>query len=450
MAWALTLNLATPDPHLAWREMLDTCNAQAELKAASGRDSRGRKNTKPVLHFTLSWAEGENPSAEHMKATAISAMKAIGLAEHEALVVAHNDTAYPHVHLVVNSIHPQTGLTAELKFTKEKLSRWAEAYEREHGIHCEQRIENNAQREEATKARQLDPSVMLMAAGDPERERKVPYVPVKHKPLSRQQWFARKEIIDRMKAMRAEIDAQIKLEKNATWQHQLAERDALDAQTEAAIDEAMQNVKAHYKPYWRQMYQAHRRERRYVKQVVAYEALQALNKPLSAKEAMDAVLNPKNPVADLAREHEQARRALGLQQRADAKLYSNAIMEWHREQFEDLKRRQAQERQQQSAELFPRTREVSFEAAKASLQAERDAASAEDRKLKRAKEADQENAPTLEQRLNRPSEQAQAREEPDRAKTTDTAKALPRSEQIKQAMEEWRKRNNGKDMGREL
>ena len=51
-----------------------------------------------------------------------------------------------HVHIVVNTVHPETGMTAPLKFTKLELSKWAEAYEREHGIHCEERIRNNEER----------------------------------------------------------------------------------------------------------------------------------------------------------------------------------------------------------------------------------------------------------------------------------------------------------------
>jgi hypothetical protein len=54
-----------------------------------------------------------------------------------------------------------------------------------------------------------------------------------------------------MKAMRKDLDQRIKPEKDTTWQAQLAERDALDAQTTAAVDHALQNVKAHYQPYWR-------------------------------------------------------------------------------------------------------------------------------------------------------------------------------------------------------
>ncbi|MCK9910420.1 relaxase/mobilization nuclease domain-containing protein, partial [Microbacteriaceae bacterium K1510] len=113
-----------------------TARDQAALKEQSGQSARGRKNTKPVLHYTLSWAIGENPSPEHMRETALSSLKALGLDQHQAVMAAHSDKEHLHVHIVVNTIHPETGLTAPLKYTKERLSRWAEAYEREYGIHC--------------------------------------------------------------------------------------------------------------------------------------------------------------------------------------------------------------------------------------------------------------------------------------------------------------------------
>jgi hypothetical protein len=133
----------------------DVCGGEgpALLKAEAGKDARGRKNTKPVLHYSLSWAIGENPTPEHMRETALSSLKVLGLSGHQALMAAHSDKDHLHVHIVVNTINPETGLTAPLKYTKERLSRWAEAYEREHGIHCQERIRNNAEREQAAKAR---------------------------------------------------------------------------------------------------------------------------------------------------------------------------------------------------------------------------------------------------------------------------------------------------------
>ena len=139
--WTETCNLISKADD-AWFEMFATARDQAALKEQSGHDARGRKNTKPVLHVSLSWALTDNPTPQHMQETAKAALNAMGLADHQAVIAAHGDKKHLHVHMVVNTIHPETGMTAPLKYTKERLSRWAEGYERAHGIHCEQRIEN--------------------------------------------------------------------------------------------------------------------------------------------------------------------------------------------------------------------------------------------------------------------------------------------------------------------
>lgn len=66
-----------------------------------------------------------------MRETALSCLNALGLGEHQAVMAAHSDKEHLHVHIVVNTIHPETGMTAPLKYSKEKLSRWVEAYERQ-------------------------------------------------------------------------------------------------------------------------------------------------------------------------------------------------------------------------------------------------------------------------------------------------------------------------------
>ncbi|MCY3678445.1 MAG: relaxase/mobilization nuclease domain-containing protein, partial [Gemmatimonadetes bacterium] len=63
------------------------------------------------------------------------------------LIVAHEDTRHPHVHVIANRVDPETGKAAPLGNSKLRLSRWAEGYEREQGrIRCERRVENNERR----------------------------------------------------------------------------------------------------------------------------------------------------------------------------------------------------------------------------------------------------------------------------------------------------------------
>src|SRR5262249_37146721 len=77
---------------------------------------------------------------EQMIETGQSFLKHMKLDEHQVLFVAHNDTRHPHVHLIVNRVHPETGMTHDSNWYKTRSQKWALAYEREQGrIFCEAR-----------------------------------------------------------------------------------------------------------------------------------------------------------------------------------------------------------------------------------------------------------------------------------------------------------------------
>lgn len=68
--------------------------------------------------------------------------------EHQALMVCHMDTDNPHVHVVVNRVHPGHGRMLVESCSKQRLSRWALRFEEQNGnILCKKRVENNAARD---------------------------------------------------------------------------------------------------------------------------------------------------------------------------------------------------------------------------------------------------------------------------------------------------------------
>ncbi len=147
VGWADTRNLATFRPERAARLMAATAKAAPDLKRLAGGSPGGRKLAKPVLHYSLSWARDETPDKREMSRAVDGSMEALGLEGHEALIVAHEDTRHPHVHVIANRVDPETGKAATLGRSKLRLSRWAEAYEREQGrIRCEERVKNNERR----------------------------------------------------------------------------------------------------------------------------------------------------------------------------------------------------------------------------------------------------------------------------------------------------------------
>ena len=99
-----------------------------DLKKRSGVKATGRKLTKPVYAFTLNWHEADNPDAAHMRETAL------GMENHQAVIVEHTDRPHKHVHVIVNLVDPETGQLVSLSNDDHKLDRWADDYEVARGV----------------------------------------------------------------------------------------------------------------------------------------------------------------------------------------------------------------------------------------------------------------------------------------------------------------------------
>ena len=96
VAWVLARNLPTDDPALAAHYM----TATAELS---------RRCTNACLHTIIAWRDDERPSPEIMQEIAARTLELAGLGDHQALVMGHGDKAHPHLHMMINRVHPATG-----------------------------------------------------------------------------------------------------------------------------------------------------------------------------------------------------------------------------------------------------------------------------------------------------------------------------------------------------
>lgn len=415
----------------AWFEMFTTSRDQAELKRQAGQDARGRKNDKPVLHYTLSWAEADAPSPEHMRQTAIESLKALKLDGHQSVMAAHKDKAHLHVHIVVNTIHPDTGMTAPLKYTKEKLSRWAEAYEKEHGVHCEQRILNNEARE---RQRQTGLPAAMLQVGNAlgkERDAQAPLVPVKKSP-HRKRWYERKDIVDRMKRLRSEMDVGHKIIRNNTWERQKRERAALDTDCRAACMQARQYVEDHYRSRWRDLYGAQKKEARNVERQGTHPFERAVfvfvnrerlghGQALTFRQMVRLIRDQGKLLDRLDVVHEKERRSLAQAEKYEKSKMVEPILAQHATRMARLQGQQSEERKAERGVQFAQSRSVTFAQAKESLKMVPHIHDTHRGVFKR----DQDMPP--------PADNAPAR-----------------AEEIKRHMEEWRRRNQGRDFGREM
>jgi hypothetical protein len=141
LRWTHTINLASDDPGLAVDEMLWTYRGADWLKQQAGIGSGGRPLKHPVRHFSLNWHPSEAPSREQMIAAVENFMEHMGWQGHQAILFNHIDKQHPHVHVMLNAVHPETGRALDAGFERRRAQVWAEAYERDHGlIFCEERL----------------------------------------------------------------------------------------------------------------------------------------------------------------------------------------------------------------------------------------------------------------------------------------------------------------------
>jgi hypothetical protein len=74
---------------------------------------------------------------------------------------------------------------------------------------------------------------------------------------------------------RADIDQTLRAKRDATWAQQSKERDVLDKRTAAGIDRKRGILDAVYKPKWRALYTAQKREERHVRVVLNHPLARA-------------------------------------------------------------------------------------------------------------------------------------------------------------------------------
>jgi hypothetical protein len=94
VAWAESRNL--PTAHLM---------AAASIMQATARDSDSVQ--PPVYRFSISFDPSDPVNRETMRRVADRTLADLGLSGHQVLIVAHCDTAHPHMHLMVNRVHPE-------------------------------------------------------------------------------------------------------------------------------------------------------------------------------------------------------------------------------------------------------------------------------------------------------------------------------------------------------
>jgi hypothetical protein len=121
MEWIEARNLPTRDPR----------TVSLLMRATAAQSDRVQK---PVYHLAISFDPGDPVDQTTMRQVAERLLADLGLQEHQALVVAHRDTGHPHLHVMLNRVHPETGRAWDPKNDYLQIERSLRIQERELGF----------------------------------------------------------------------------------------------------------------------------------------------------------------------------------------------------------------------------------------------------------------------------------------------------------------------------
>ena len=276
VAFTETRNMMEVGPHTATRIMIGTAAQADELKRAAGIKATGRKATAgPVYAFSLQWQPDELGSFDRaeMVKHADAALKILGLSDRQAVIVAHQDTAHPHLHIVVNRVSSVDGRMATVgKEEVRKLNRYAYEYERDRGVIVspnrakvqeeidrkrqqhpgqEKRRQYVAEQQAAKKAQQQFTRAAEATVGRPDAAK----VKQTAAPRGKSEGAILKELHDAQKARHKEEWARLVAANKAT-------REAVYSQFGAAIRQQAEEHKARTKPAWAAFFRTARMEER--------------------------------------------------------------------------------------------------------------------------------------------------------------------------------------------
>ena len=129
--------LTKDEGRVAWTEPrwmigTDPQEVAREMEAATlVADSRLEK---PVYHVSISFSETDQPTREQMQQAADRVLGELGLGEHQALLVAHENKGHPHLHVMANRVHPETGKAAAVSFDYRRVESVLRELEKEWGM----------------------------------------------------------------------------------------------------------------------------------------------------------------------------------------------------------------------------------------------------------------------------------------------------------------------------
>ena len=282
VAFTETLNLPTNDADRGIAHMIDTATHADQLKQQAGIKG-GRPLQAPVYCYSLAWHPSETPTKAEQLEAVQATLKRLGVADRQAVIIGHNDTDHTHVHVMVNRVCPTTGKASTMSNDRLILSDWAHEYREKRGeLHfCPARDENRKKRQGGEYVKDQSPSPQDWRAWKKSQT---------------------KDIWDAFRADRAKARSDRKGQYDALWQ-----------QKENRTAQRREEIKALYKPKWRDLFKKQRYELKNFDAGFFDRLGFAMTRGNRSKVVgfLQAVTNDSDLRADFVRDQEREKKQLG-------------------------------------------------------------------------------------------------------------------------------------------
>lgn len=120
------------------RRNLQTDEPRAAAAVMDATASRSVRCKQPAYHFIITFdpkdAAAGKVTEEVKRKVADKVIEQMGLTEHQALVYSHKDTEHPHLHFLVNRIHPTKHVAYDRHQDGRRLTGIVQELAREHGL----------------------------------------------------------------------------------------------------------------------------------------------------------------------------------------------------------------------------------------------------------------------------------------------------------------------------
>lgn len=103
------MNYLTDDKKIDWMESRNVASLSPDSIAKEMQIySMKSRAKKPVYHVSISWDKKDKVTREQMVEIGDRFLKHMGLKDHQSVMISHKDGDHPHLHLMINRVHPVT------------------------------------------------------------------------------------------------------------------------------------------------------------------------------------------------------------------------------------------------------------------------------------------------------------------------------------------------------